>query len=126
MFRAFIIAVSLVLAGCRGDYAIEVPNGYSLERLNSRNFVVTKTADDGISTPVTPSGIYSFQIIGKFIVGEISVAASDEVRWGKGTHYIFDTDSGSAAIAASLSDLEAQMRRRGVLDAPSFRFRPLR
>jgi len=109
-----VVLLSLFLAGCwNNDYAIALPNGYSLVRGNDREIFIAN--DKGFV--LLYGKILSYAALNEFVVGEVttpdSMADFQKKETAPAGYFIFDTKQNHAVTGLSRQGWESELQKLG-------------
>ena len=114
-FTLLVSGLMICLIGC-GDYAIELPNGYSLVRVSADPLVL---ANPSRQVVVAPSGTH-YAVQGDLVVGAVSPHAEGSPPATPAGYFLIDTAEGSVMAGLTQQQLISELRRRNV-DLPRLR-----
>lgn len=120
-FLAALGILGVLVLGTIGlwDYSVQLPSGYSLDRIYSNAILITGPPYGDI---VIHANVDKYQVIGNFILGHAAQAElSPEKELSKPGYFLIDTKTKTVIESLNEQDWLSHIEKAGIKEKPNLR-----
>jgi hypothetical protein len=99
-----------------GDYSVQLPGGYSLERVYGQTVLISRPYHEGV---IINASVDDYAVVGRLIVGHVRLAdQAPESDYSKPGYFIIDTQTNEAKQGLDKNSWLQALKDAGVSGEP--------